>query len=201
MEASGGAGPDQDWLRRVNPPDNEIPVALPLSTVLARTDDVAVALLGLLVYSDGVSFDLVIRLRPGRFGASDLEEALWGPRGPGAGQGRFLLGVGFADGRRVTNRELPQPGSELVFHSSGSGGGPHGVRQSWWLSPLPPEGALQLVLRCPGLGIPETGAELDATAIRRAAADVVPLWPWVPPAQERPEPPPLDVPPESWFAG
>ena len=54
----GQDGPDDDFLRRVTAPENEIPVGLPTSVVLARTDDAAVALFGLQVYTTGVAFTL-----------------------------------------------------------------------------------------------------------------------------------------------
>ena len=57
------------------------------------------------------------------------------------------------------------------------------------------------MVRCDLLGLSETVTELDGTAIRAAAAEVVTLWPWVPfSAVEPPEPPSPDVPPDSWFA-
>jgi hypothetical protein len=43
---------------------------------------------------------------------------------------------------------------------------------------------------------------LDGSAIRRAASDVVTLWPWTPeepPDFDGSQPP--DLPPGSWFAG
>jgi len=66
---------------------------------------------------------------------------------------------------------------------------------------VPPPGPLRLVLRCPDLGIEETVVELDGAAMSRAVSDVVVLWPWEPPRYERPESlPPVDLPPDSWFA-
>jgi hypothetical protein len=53
--ASSRHGPDEEFLRRMSAPDNEVPVTLPVDVVLARTDDVAVALLGLQVYPPGSS--------------------------------------------------------------------------------------------------------------------------------------------------
>ena len=41
--------PDDDFSRRMSAPENEVPVALPQNVLLARTDGVAVALLGLQV--------------------------------------------------------------------------------------------------------------------------------------------------------
>jgi hypothetical protein len=199
-------GPDEEFFRRMSAPENEIPVAVPLNTVLARTDDVAVALQRLSVYTTGVSFDLVVRLRPdaARAGGRDLNEMLWG-HGPAPDQGRFLMGVEFADGRRASNvsgRHGPVPGDEIVFTQGGGSGGMASVEQSWWLYPLPPQGPLRFVLRCPELGIDETSVVLDGAAIRAAADAVVVLWPWTPPpGSGPPEPPaPPDLPADSWFA-
>ena len=185
---------------RYSAPENELPVALPVDLVLARTDDVAVAITRLQVYSAGLSLDLVVRLRPSAAAARDgrLNELLWrhGPGGSG-----FLLGFGFADGRRTST--VPGGGGDVVLVSGGGGGGMSAVDQSWWLHPLPPEGPVTVAVRCDELGIPESLAELDGTAVRRAAERVVTLWPWEPPPEEslRDEPPPPSVPPDSWFAG
>lgn len=198
---AGDERPDDDFPRRVNAPENEVPVALPMSVVLARTDDVAVALLGLQVYTTGVSFTLVIRVRPSSpLGAGRaLNDLVWEHR-PGGGQ--FLLGVELSDGRRASSRRAPGRDGDLVFHAGGGSGGRTSVEQSWWLSPLPPDGPLRFVVRCPELGIEEVTAELDGSVIRRAADDVVTLWPWERPPEDRYVEPPLpDVPPGSWFAG
>ena len=198
---SGDDGPDEDLLRRMNPPENEIPVALPANVLLSRTEDVAVALVGLQVYTTGVAFTLIVRARPSSelTGARDLNELIW-QHGPAAG--RFLLGIELADGRRASGMRMGEPGTGLVFHSGGGSGDRASVEQTWWLSPLPPDGPVLFVVRCDDLGIGETVTELDGSAIRRAADDVVTLWPWEPPPQHRgPEPPrPPDVPADSWFA-
>ena len=206
MWAVGGPsdGPDEEFFRRMSAPENEVPVALPLNTVLARTDDVAIALQRLSVYTTGVSFDLVVRLRPdaARTGGLGLDELFWGH---GRGQHGFLLGVEFADGRRASNltgRPGPVPGDEIVFTPGGGSGGEASVEQSWWLNPLPPEGPLRIVVRCPELGIDERSIVVDGTAIRAAAPAVVVLWPWAPPPESGPSEPPAppDVPDDSWFA-
>ena len=192
-------GPDEAFPRRMNAPENEIPVALPQNLLLARTDDVAIALIGLHVYTTGLAFELVARLRPSaQAGRRTLDELFWrhGPHG-----GAFLFGVEFADGRRASTLTRDSPDG-LVFHSGSGSGGQASVEQTWWLHPLPPDGPMRFVVRCHELGIPETSAELDGTAIRRAADAVVPLWPWEPPPEHGPwePPPPPDVPGDSWFA-
>ncbi len=190
--------PEEDLHRRVQAPENEIPVALPQNLLLARTDDVAVALIGLQVHTTGVAFELTVRMRPSarqRFSRS-LDELVWrhGPDGS-----RFLLGVEFADGRRASSL-LGVDGGDVVFHPGGGSGGSATVEQSWWLSPLPPEGPLRVVVRCAELGIPEASVVLDGTAIRRAADDVMTLWPWEPAPIRHEPPPPPDLPGDSWFA-
>jgi hypothetical protein len=91
---------------------------------------------------------------------------------------------------------------ESVFTQGSGSGNELSVDQEWWLSPLPPDGPIAVVVRCARLGLEETRTEFDGSLIRRAAADVVELWPWTPPEPVRAEPPPPpDVPAGSWFAG
>ena len=56
--------------RRMNPPVNELPVPLPVNLVVARAENVVVALSGVNVYSAGFAFTLRIQLRtrPERIG-------------------------------------------------------------------------------------------------------------------------------------
>ena len=190
---------DPELERRMNRPENEVPTALPANRLLGRTPDVAVALLGLQAYTTGVAFQLAARARgPQEAGGPDrLGELFWDHRG---GAPRFLLGVQFADGRRASN--VPGHDGDLVFHPGGGSGGSSSVDQEWWLSPLPPEGPLLVVVRCPELGLEETVTELDGTAIRRAGEAATVLWPWEPPHEQSSQPPPPpDLPAGSWFAG
>ncbi|SDF94893.1 hypothetical protein SAMN05660662_3894 [Blastococcus aurantiacus] len=192
---------DPDLERRMNRPENEVPAALPMNRLLVRTPDVAVALLGLQVYTTGVAFQLAARARgPEDPAAPDrLGDLFWNHRG---GSPRFLLGVQFADGRRASNVPVRGADGDLVFHPGGGSGGSVSVDQDWWLSPLPPEGPLLVVVRCPEIGLEETGTELDGTAIRRAGESATVLWPYEPPLEQPHEPPPPpDLPAGSWFAG
>jgi hypothetical protein len=192
-------GPDAEYFRRMAPPENEIPVDVPVNAVLGRSADAAIALLRVQVYSTGVAFDVVIRARPGTLGMAELHELLWDH---GFGGPAVLFGLQFADGRRVDNLERVGTMDDVVFTRGGGSGNEYSVDQGWWLHPLPPEGPIRAVVRAEALGIPETHTELDGAAILRAAADVVELWPWVPPVPARDErglPP--EVPPDSWFAG
>ncbi|MGY2067137.1 hypothetical protein [Blastococcus sp. SYSU DS0619] len=193
-------GPD-DLHRRMMAPTNEIPVALPLNVLLARTDDAAVALIGLQVHSTGLSFTMAVRVRGGVHPPDRLHDLMWGSRGPGSSA--LLLGVEFADGRRASTVGSPDKLGDGIVLTQGSGsGGELEVDQNWWLHPLPPEGPLRVVARCAEIGIDETATELDGAAIRRAADDVVTLWPWSPPTprEDRDRRGP-DLPGDSWFSG
>jgi hypothetical protein len=196
---SGGRVPDQQQARRMNPPDNEIPVGVALNVVLARTDQVAMALVGAQVYSTGVSLGLAVHCRPAVLaGRRHLPELVFAHGDAPS----LLLGLELADGRRISNldqfRGIPAAG-ELFFHPAGGGGGRLSVEQSWWLSPVPPAGPLQVVVRCEPLGIQETRTVLDAGPLAAAGAGVVELWPWEPPPEMRPRED-RPIPPGSWFA-
>ncbi|MGY1735831.1 hypothetical protein [Geodermatophilus sp. SYSU D00684] len=191
--------PDDDDLRRMGAPQNELPVALPQNVLLARTDDAVVALVGMQVHSTGLAFDLAVRVRPGTLSGTELHEVLWQP-GPGAPP--LLLGLELADGTRVDNTGEAEWGGDVVFTQGSGSGSEYSVDHSWWLSPLPPAGPLTVVVWCPELGLPETSTVIDGTAIRAAAEGVVELWPWEPPRRRGPDRPrpALEIPEGSWFA-
>ena len=199
LEPSSGSSeePDPEFFRRMGPPENEIPVVLPLAAVLTRTPDVAVALTRIAVFSTGLLIDLVVRGRPGAVPAADILQMLWSYEG---GSPRMLIGLELADGTRVDNRRQA-PMDDVVFTPQGGSGNEYSVDQGWWLYSLPPSGPLRVVIRCPELGIAETSTELDGAAVRHAVGDVVELWPWTPPrsVEDRRGLPP-DVPDDSWFA-
>ncbi len=54
--------PDKPW---VGPPDYVLPTVAPLSMILARTEDVVVAVLGISVYFDSFAFAISVRTKPG----------------------------------------------------------------------------------------------------------------------------------------
>jgi hypothetical protein len=207
MWTVGAPDGDDEQFRRFSAPENEVPAAVPVSALLARTDSSALTLTGVQVFSTGIAFTIGLRCRPEALpaGEADLGSLLWrGRRGP---ETELLVGVEFADGRRTSNllgrhRTGPPDGPEALVFNQGSGSGQQlTVEQEWWLSPLPPAGPLRVVVRCDLLGLGETSTELDGAAIRAAAEGVVVLWPWVSPSSvEPPEPPAPDVPGDSWFA-
>jgi len=196
---------------RMNPPENEIPAAVPANSLLARTDNVAIALVGAHAYTTGLRFDLVIRLRHEPRGplAYRVFDLLGSHPALDGSEERLLLGVEFADGRTVTNLRRPRFGGfsaevdpdELSLSPMGGGGGGRSFDQSFWLTPLPPAGPLIVVCAWSAFDIPESRTELDGGAVVSAASEAAVLWPPSPPEDEGqfvPEDP--RVPDGGWFA-
>jgi hypothetical protein len=167
------------------PPDNEVGVPLPVRVELARTEILALAILGLVVFSTGFSFtfSIVRRARPRPYGDA------FPPFHPRGGQpGALRFGIQFADGAKATASPVAWPrnpgetpsGPLLIVRGSGGGG------RSWnsniWVWPLPPSGPLAFVCDWQAEGIALTRREIDAKAILDAAAQVEQLWP-----DDRPE--------------
>ena len=199
-----------DVARRMNPPENEIPAAVAISALLARTEDVAIALIGAQAYTFGLRFDLVIRLRqePRDTMAHKLHGLMGGHPGLEDSDERLLLGVEYGDGRTATNlrsfgfRGMPADADpdEPVLSPMGGGGGGRSFDQSFWLTPLPPAGPLVVVCAWSALDIPESRTVLDGAAIVEAGSRAAVLWPPSPPWDEEPvEPPEPRVPEGGWF--
>ena len=199
------------FARRMNPPENEIPAAVAISALLARTDDVAIALIGAHAYTFGLRFDLLVRLRhePRGTMARKVYDLLGGHPGLEDSDERLLLGVEYADGRTVTNFHSPgfrgvpadDDPDEPSLSPMGGGGGGRCFDQSFWLTPLPPAGPLVVVCAWSAFDIPESRTVVDGAAIAEAASRAVVLWPPSPPQDEAPvEPPEPRVPDGGWFA-
>ena len=173
------------WL---GPPANELGVPVALRAVLARTDDVALALLDVVAFSNGLQFSMDVRLR--------AHDELIDPFGMHVRHRQrdsteipadvLRFGFELADGRKVTNlASFPgfdeAPDGPVLIQRGGGGGG-----RSWsfgyWLWPLPPAGPLTVVVEWPGQGIALTRVELDAGPLRDAAASSEQLWPGSGPA-------------------
>lgn len=195
------------WTRRRQRPDNELPVPADLPPVLYRDDAIGVGLLGS-VHTTGLAMTVSLHLRhppvrsPHRMGGllSDLPDT--------PPDERFLFGVQLADGRAVRPLDRPMPhrpvgppaDSEHLLFRTGGHGGSASFSMNYWLTPLPPAGPTLLVVRCPGLGLPETTVEFDAGPVREAAHRVAVLWPPAASPGQPAAPPPPDPPSEGWFA-
>jgi hypothetical protein len=90
-----------------HPPSNELGSPVPLRVVLARTDQVAAALVGMTAYTTGVSFTFALRSRSSQNEEGFHPEMVFGGgalrRRPGEELPSELLrfGVQFADGRKA----------------------------------------------------------------------------------------------------
>jgi hypothetical protein len=168
------------WL---GPPENELGVAVPLRRILFRTDDLVIALLGLVVFTNGLELQVVFRRRrPVEPDPMQLHMHRRYARGGELTPEVFRFGVEYPDGRKATNVGFafpsgPEEPAGPVLMERGGGGG--GMTWSWnyWLWPLPPPGLLRVVLEWPAESVPQTDIELDGAVLAAAAADVEVLWP------------------------
>jgi hypothetical protein len=153
-------------------PEAEFPrVAVADALVLARTQEVAVAVTVIWAFRAGFEFWVRAQFRhPGPALADQADDQ------------SLHIGVQFADGRKVANVEgVPRaagsvPGG-LILRPLGFGGGLRHRGRSYWVSPLPPAGPVTFACEWAAFGIGEKRAEADAQLILDAAARSVRLWP------------------------
>lgn len=171
------------------PPPNELGVAVPLRAVLARTEELVVAVLDAVAYTTGLSFRLTAKRRREPHDSFDawfrdplgLHERL--ASGDTLPDDLLRFGVLFSDGRKATTvgavasfGRAGEPSGPVLFQGGGSGGGGE-WESSLWLWPLPPEGPLGLVVEWPSEGIDETRLEVDAQQLLDAGRASERLWP------------------------
>jgi hypothetical protein len=161
------------------PPANAVPVVVPLGLVLARSDDVVIAVPAVQAYPTGLNLALAVRVRqrPGSRGPQPL--MTYDPTSD-----HFVrLGVEFSDGRKATNLQRPrspragEPPAGPLLTPRGSSGSEGAWDAYYWLWPLPTPGRLLIVAEWPAHRLSETRAEVDADPILEAAALAVTLWP------------------------
>jgi hypothetical protein len=161
--------------------------------VLGRSQSATVSIGYIDAYPDGFELEIIARTsvayhdlrREGDAHGPDV----FGRRWPMAGERRdelppqlLRVGVEFSDGRTATNisgHDRPVNGP-VIWPLSGGGGGSGGesrFHQGYWISPLPPLGALTVVCEWPAIGIPLVRQELDAQLILSAADRARVLFP------------------------
>ena len=163
-------------------------MAVPLSPLVARSDDAVLAVAAVRAYSTGFEFELVAVLRRAERRGYPPWVTHWHPeRHDEEVPDEFIrVGLQLADGSKVTNLDhLVPPGLDKeprgpVLMMGRGGGGSRRYDLMYWVWPLPPEGPVTLVLQCPARSIPQTRLQLDGTAIREAASRAVDLWPGEP---------------------
>ncbi|WP_243231834.1 hypothetical protein [Microbacterium sp. CIAB417] len=175
-------------------PEDELPALAPISELLASTEHVAIALIGVAVYREGVEFRLERRLRRRGLTSREWQELCgtfmehhsWG--GPPDTDSRLKVGLVLGDGEKVLEN-LPhfggddptaEPQGHVLTRRSGGGGGGSGFyagSDSLWLWPSPPAGPIEFVLQWTALGIPEQRTILDGAELASAAERSQPFWP------------------------
>lgn len=175
-------------------PEDELPALFPVSEVLAKTDHVAILLVGAYVHRVGVELRIERRLRRNGLPAREWNELCatfmehW-PMGSGADpQGRLRFGVVLGDGERVLADDSPfrgggdpsvEPQGHILIRKHGGGGGggsTYTATDGLWLWPAPPTGTLELVMQWPALGFDERRTILDATRLVSLISRVQSIW-------------------------
>lgn len=174
-----GAHPQPPW-------DWVIPKVLPLEVRLGEGPSAVVALDSAQCWPDGVSLSVRALMRVPR----ELHGVPPGQRAPS--RTGLHVGVVFSDGRSAAYLDgggfgaasSPEPPGPILVMASGSRWGQFHRLVELYLSPLPPEGALTVVVQWLEHEIAETRTELAAGPIRALAATVTDVWPDLPPAPD-----------------
>lgn len=197
------------FLMRLRRPENEIGSVVPVSVVLARTEDVAVAISNVTAFTNGIVLTLAVRLRVPPAGLDrrgDLYRLVSPyPQLDVPLERRLLFGVEYADGRTATNLRddfgSPAPGAdEPMLAPTGGGGDESSVDHTYFLSPVPPDGRFAFVCSWPGFGIAETRHVVEHLELTTASARSTVLWPRQPAIVTPPPPPKRELPITGWFA-
>jgi hypothetical protein len=174
-DSDGGA------MRALPRPDGQVPTPVATRLMLAHTDQVAVAVMGLWAFAAGFDLLVIVELRneiPGTSVASFLADLEDEPL-----EDEFCrLGVQFSTGEKAANTGPEGSGGIAGPIMTVRGGGAGLLVRQWryWVSPLPPPGPLAFVCEWPYFGITESRTEIDAQPILDAASQSIVLWPGSP---------------------
>ena len=162
-------------------PSGQVPTPLAIRLMLARTSQVAVAVVGVWAFTAGFDLQVIAELNdevPGESAASFLagldDEPLY--------EEFCRLGIQFSTGERTANtqRRATREGSSDVagpiMKVRAGGGGLLSRDWRYWVSPLPPPGPLTFVCEWPAFGISESRTEIEAQPILDAATESIVLW-------------------------
>ncbi|WP_414937272.1 hypothetical protein [Amycolatopsis sp. cmx-11-51] len=164
-----------------SPHEHIVPAILPWSMPLGRAERTIVALRGIEVWPEAVSFQLSVYSRdllPGDPGEGLIDHR----RVPD--YNALLVGVLFPDGRRASSETISVPSAskpdQPVLRAQGLSGTSFHVDHEIFLWPLPPAGPLEFVVQWLDRDIEETHTSLEGTAIRNAAKEAGEIWPGLP---------------------
>jgi hypothetical protein len=159
-------------------------VVLPIVRVLARNEEVAILVSGLVAYPGGFDLTLITiaRLAWAKRGIPPNPMGYLLPDRPASSPEILRFGVRFADGSKALNTGLGQGAGRSGagvrgLRQRGSHGGGRKYTTRYWCEPLPPPGPLGLVCEWAKYGIPETEEVISADLILAAAEQAKPIWP------------------------
>ena len=162
-----------------NPPEAELPGIVPIDTLhFDRSEQAAVAIIGISAYARGFEFFVARRIRPGTPGL-DEEPLPEMRRRMLTEQDPFQVSLRFSDGRKAISSRAHGDSEPTgpILQPRGGGGTSHSQLHQWWVWPLPPTGPLEFICQWPVYGIGETRVGLDAQLILDAARRSIQLWP------------------------
>jgi hypothetical protein len=173
-------------------PNDELPAIYGVSQMLAITEHVAIALVGVYVYRDGVEFRVERRLRRHGVSGSQWREqsAAFMEHWPGGRTGkddRLRYGLVLSDGQRLVDGmpfiggsdPTAQPDGHVLTRSGGGTSGDDRVFSGYdglWLWPAPPAGPVELVVQWPAMRIAETRVHIAAGPILDLISRAAPIW-------------------------
>ena len=162
-----------------NPPEAELPGIVPIDTLhFDRSEQAAVAIIGISAYSRGFEFFVARRIRPGTPGL-DEDATPEMRRRMLMDTEDFPISLQFSDGRKAISSGAHGDSEPTgpILQRRGGGGTSHSQLLRWWAWPLPPGGPLEFICQWPVYGIGETRVGVDAQLIIDAARRSVQLWP------------------------
>ena len=160
------------------PPQNVLGHPASINTILVRTDSVVIAIERVVAYSSGFELFATVRTRDQHLPGTTEPSHPRGWGGTATFPGESLrFGVAFSDGRVASAdaHNASGRGDVMVIPICGSGTGAR-FDQRFWVRPLPPMGALGLLVEWSGRGAPETRVDVSADAIVDAASRATDLW-------------------------
>jgi hypothetical protein len=171
------------------PSDDELGVHVSLNAIVGRSESGVVALSHAVVYSKGLSLELLAQAR-GLRGAQPSrlfhDQHMWQIDRDELPDGFLRVGMELPDGTRVSNlvgrgRFDPhtRPSDSILLPAGGGTGqsadGSATMRPGFWLWPLPEPGTLRLSIEWPVVDIPLSTVALDGTQLCEAAKRILPL--------------------------
>ena len=164
--------------------DDTTGVVVPLVRVLARNEDVAIIVSGIVAYPSGFDLTLITiaRLAWARRGIPPNPMTYGFPERTFPSPEFLRFGLRFSDGSKAINvgfgRGAGRSGAGVRdLHPRGSSGSGRKYTSRYWCEPLPPPGSLGLVCEWPKHGIAEVEDVISADLILAAAEHAEPIWP------------------------